>query len=64
MDTVNFKRTTLTLIASRIPEDQIKALRDAFSKFDTNGDGKLTVEELREGVKQIEGCQLTDTDIE
>ncbi len=64
IDTVNFKRTTLTLIASRIPEDQIKALRDAFSKFDTNGDGKLTLQELQEGIKQIKGCQLTNEDIE
>ena len=44
IDSLNFKRTTLTLIASRIPEDQIKALREAFSKFDSNGDGKLTLE--------------------
>jgi calcium-dependent protein kinase len=51
IDSLNFKRTTLTLIASRIPEDQIKALREAFSKFDSNGDGKLTLEELKEGVK-------------
>lgn len=64
IDSVNFKRTTLTLIASRIPEDQIKALREAFSKFDRNGDGKLTLEELFEGVKQIKGCSLTNEDIE
>lgn len=64
IETVNFKRTTLTLIASRIPEDQIKALREAFSKFDKNGDGKLTVDELKEGVQMIRGCQLTEGDIE
>ena len=56
IESVNFKRTTLTLIASRIPEDQIKALREAFSKFDKNGDGKLTMEELKEGVTTIKGC--------
>ncbi len=42
IDSQNFKRTTLTLIASRIPEDQIKLLRDTFSQFDKNGDGQLT----------------------
>lgn len=63
IDTVNFKRTTLTLIASRIPEDQIKALRDAFSKFDLNGDGKLTIEELKQGILQTSGCFLTEKDI-
>lgn len=50
IDTVNFKRTTLILIASRIPEDQIRALREAFSKFDKNGDGRLTLDELKVGV--------------
>ena len=64
IDSLNFKRRTLTLIASRIPEDQIKALRDAFSKFDKNGDGKLTIEELKVGIRNIKGCTLTETDVE
>ncbi len=64
IESVNFKRTTLTLIASRIPEDQIKALREAFSKFDKNGDGKLTMDELKDGVHLIKGCMLTEEDIE
>lgn len=58
----NFKRTTLTLIASRIPEDQIKALRDTFSQFDKNGDGKLTIDELKIGIKKIPGCTMTEDD--
>ena len=53
IESQNFKRTTLTLIASRIPEDQIKALRETFGQFDKNGDGKLTLEELKIGIKQI-----------
>ena len=56
MDSINLKRTTLTLIASRIPEDQIKQLRDAFSQFDKNGDGQLTVKELKEGIKNVKDC--------
>jgi len=63
MDTINFKRTTLTLIASRIPEDQIKALRDAFSKFDRDGDGKLTLVELKEGVSKIKGGNINEEDL-
>jgi Ca2+-binding EF-hand superfamily protein len=39
MDSLALKRTTLSLIATRIPEDQIKELRLAFSKIDKNGDG-------------------------
>ena len=64
IDSVNLKRTTLTLIASRIPEDQIKNLREAFSRFDKNGDGKLTCEELKEGVNLIKDCDLTNGDID
>lgn len=62
IESQNFKRTTLTLIASRIPEDQIKALRDTFSQFDKNGDGKLTIEELKIGIKKIPGCAMTEDD--
>jgi calcium-dependent protein kinase len=64
IDSVNFKRTTLTLIASRIPEDQIKALRDAFGRFDTDGDGKLTIDELKAGVHLIKDCTLTEKDVD
>ena len=64
MDSINFKRTTLTLIASRIPEDQITALRNAFGKFDKNGDGRLTLQELREGINLVKGGALTEKDIE
>ena len=36
------RQTTLTYIASRIPESQITDLRGAFTKFDKNVDGQLT----------------------
>jgi calcium-dependent protein kinase len=64
MDTVNFKRTTLTFIASRIPEDQITQLREVFTKFDKNGDGKLSIEELKEGINNVPNCQLDVKDID
>lgn len=64
MDTVNFKRTTLTFIASRIPEDQITQLREVFTKFDKNGDGKLSIEELKEGIQNVPDCQLSIGDID
>lgn len=52
------------MIASRIPEDQIKALRDTFSQFDKNGDGKLTSQELKLGITKIPGCQMTEQDVD
>lgn len=64
IESQNFKRTTLTLIASRIPEDQIKTLRETFSQFDKNGDGKLTSQELKVGIRKIPSCTMTDEDVD
>lgn len=63
MDSVHLKRTTLSFIASRIPEDQIQYLRNAFSKMDVNGDGQLTIEELKNGLKEIPDIHLSEKDI-
>lgn len=58
INSLQMKRTTLQLIASRIPEDQIQLLRNVFTKIDVNGDGQLTVEELAAGVKGIPEIKL------
>ena len=63
MNSVQLKRTTLSFIASRIPEDQIQQLRLAFSKIDKNGDGQLTYEELREGLSEIPEISIHEADI-
>ena len=57
------RQTTLTYIASRIPESQIKDLREAFTKFDKNGDGQLTHQELLEGIQSVPEINLTLDDI-
>ncbi len=62
MNAVNFKKTTLTFMASRIPEDQIKELRNAFVKIDKDGNGVLTKEELMEGVFNIPNCGIREED--
>ena len=64
MDSINFKKTTMTLIASRIPEQDVIHLRQVFSTFDKNGDGRLTLDELREGIRKIKGAHLTDAEVE
>lgn len=63
MNSLQLKRTTLSLIASRIPEDQITKLRMAFSKMDKNGDGALTFEELRQGLHEVPEINLTDVEL-
>lgn len=55
----NLKKTTLTFIASRIPEDQIELLRDAFIKMDRNGDGMLNEDELELGFKYLDGVDMS-----
>eukprot|EP00811_Abedinium_folium_P028718 NODE_4469_length_1887_cov_20.710227.p1 GENE.NODE_4469_length_1887_cov_20.710227~~NODE_4469_length_1887_cov_20.710227.p1 ORF type:complete len:510 (-),score=122.71 NODE_4469_length_1887_cov_20.710227:306-1835(-) len=44
------KKAALHVIASQLGESQIKALRDTFMQLDGNGDGLLTVVEMREGL--------------
>merc|ERR1712232_90196 len=42
----------LHIIANQLNEDQIKALRETFMSLDGNGDGKLTVNEMKEGIQK------------
>lgn len=62
MHAVNFKKTTITFMASRIPEDQIAILKNAFVKLDRNGDGILSKDELIAGVSEIPGCNIREED--
>eukprot|EP01017_Pseudomicrothorax_dubius_P032473 TRINITY_DN4259_c0_g1_i1.p2 TRINITY_DN4259_c0_g1~~TRINITY_DN4259_c0_g1_i1.p2 ORF type:complete len:211 (-),score=44.33 TRINITY_DN4259_c0_g1_i1:113-745(-) len=44
------KKTVLTYIATQLSEREIGDLRRLFEKFDVNGDGILTFDELRSGL--------------
>jgi calcium-dependent protein kinase len=46
------KKAALHVIASQLGENQIKALRDVFMALDDNGDGLLTVNEMKEGLSK------------
>lgn len=46
------KKAALHVIASQMNEKEIKALRDTFMALDDNGDGLLTVHELKEGLQK------------
>lgn len=63
MNSVQLKRTTLSYMASRIPEDQIILLRQSFTKIDKNGDGQLTIDELVEGLKDCKEIKINLTDL-
>jgi calcium-dependent protein kinase len=46
------KKAALHVIASQLGESQIKALRETFMALDENGDGLLTVNEMKEGLNR------------
>jgi len=46
------KKAALHVIASQLGESQIKGLRDIFMAIDANGDGLLTVNEMKEGLNK------------
>jgi len=47
-----FKKVALTAIAQQMPDEKIRALQDTFRALDTNGDGTLSAEEVREGLQK------------
>jgi len=47
-----FKKAALHLIASQMSENQIDKLRQTFMQLDKNGDGLLTVVEMKEGLEK------------
>ncbi|KAK3572709.1 hypothetical protein QTP86_006144 [Hemibagrus guttatus] len=42
----------------------VKELRDAFREFDSNGDGQISLAELREAMKKLMGQQLNQREID
>jgi calcium-dependent protein kinase len=48
------KKAVLVFIASRLNESDIKVLKDIFNSIDKNQDGTLTIEEIKEGVAQLQ----------
>jgi len=48
------KKAALTFIASQIDTDELELLKRKFESIDRNGDGNITLKELREAIKDIE----------
>lgn len=53
-DSSMLKKVVLTIIAQTLDDGQIQELKKVFSSFDTNGDGTLTIEEMKKGIGKLE----------
>lgn len=45
------KKVALSVIASQLNENEIKNLKELFQYLDANGDGTLTIQEIKDGLK-------------
>jgi len=57
------KKAALTVIAQQLSEDNIHQLKSIFMQLDKNGDGSLTVQEIREGLQKA-GMKEVPPDLE
>lgn len=57
------KKAALHIIAGQLSESQIKGLRETFTALDANGDGLLTLKELRDALGQS-GLTKTNSDLQ
>mmetsp|Transcript_86316 Transcript_86316/g.222299 ORF Transcript_86316/g.222299 Transcript_86316/m.222299 type:complete len:508 (-) Transcript_86316:486-2009(-) len=57
------KKAALHIIAGQLSEGQIKGLRETFIALDANGDGLLTIKELRDALGQS-GLMKTNSDLQ
>jgi len=48
-----FEKAAITALAHQLPESSVSRLRLMFEELDSSGDGKLTVEEIRTGLKKL-----------
>jgi len=53
MSTSRFKANLLVALGDMLSDDEMLALNDSFRKLDKNGDGKITVGELQDAMKQL-----------
>lgn len=52
-NTNKFKKAVITFVCSRMKDEDLSVLKETFIAMDKNGDGHLTLEEIKEGLKKI-----------
>ena len=56
------KKAVLTFIASRLSEEEVKKLKENFQKIDNNGDGMLSLEEVKKAISHNKGISLSNVE--
>lgn len=51
------------MVADNLPDEQMDGIRQIFNMMDTDNNGDLTFEELRDGLLKI-GHHVTDPDVQ
>ncbi|CAL1368055.1 unnamed protein product [Linum trigynum] len=57
-----FKKKALRVIAEHLSLEEVEVIRDMFTLMDCDGDGKVSYEELRAGLRKV-GSQLAEPEI-
>lgn len=52
----------LQVIAEHLSVEEVEVMRDMFTLMDTNNDGKVTYQELRDGLRKV-GSQLAEPEM-
>ncbi|KAE8691993.1 Calcium-dependent protein kinase 24 [Hibiscus syriacus] len=58
-----FKKEVLRVVADNLPNEQVDSITETFNMMDTDENGNLTFEELRDGLHKI-GHSLDDPDVQ
>ncbi|KAF5792745.1 putative protein kinase CAMK-CDPK family [Helianthus annuus] len=57
-----FKKKALRVIAEHLSIEEVEVIKDMFTLMDSDGDGKVTFDELKAGLKKV-GSQLAEPEI-
>lgn len=58
-----FKKKALKVIAEHLSMEEVADMKDMFRKIDVNGNGKINLEELKNGLHKM-GHQIPDADVQ
>jgi calcium-dependent protein kinase len=61
--TNKLQKAVLTFIASRLKEDEIKHLKEIFLTLDSNKDGCLSLEEIKNGITKLKDNNINVEEI-